>query len=64
MGKIHINTLIGDVILGVNNGRHLRLSPVISAYPDDEFENLQIEVILPGYKRKILPLRSPKMVFI
>ena len=26
----------------------LRLSPVISAYPDDNYENLQIEVILPG----------------
>jgi hypothetical protein len=33
----------------------LRLSPVISAYPDDEFENPQIEIILPGVKRKILP---------
>ncbi len=30
----------------------LRLSPVISAYPDDEYENLQIEVILPGIEKK------------
>lgn len=30
----------------------LRLSPVISAYPDDEFENLKIEVILPGVEKK------------
>jgi HSP20 family molecular chaperone IbpA len=30
----------------------LRLSPVISAYPDDKFENLQIEVILPGVEKK------------
>ena len=41
----------------------LRLSPVISAYPDDKYENLQIEVILPGIEKKILPLRSPKMAF-
>jgi HSP20 family molecular chaperone IbpA len=30
----------------------LRLSPVISVYPDDEFKNLQIEVILPGVEKK------------
>lgn len=30
----------------------LRLSPVISVYPDDEYENLQIEVILPGVEKK------------
>lgn len=30
----------------------LRLSPVISAYPDDEYENLYIEVILPGVEKK------------
>ncbi|WP_231592304.1 hypothetical protein [Methanosarcina sp. Kolksee] len=30
----------------------LRLSPVISAYPDDESENLEIEVILPGVEKK------------
>ena len=30
----------------------LRLSPVISAYPDDEFENLEIEVVLPGVEKK------------
>jgi len=26
----------------------LRLSPVISGHPDDEFENMEIEVILLG----------------
>ena len=31
----------------------LRLSPVISAYPDDEYENLQIEVILPEIEKNI-----------
>ena len=30
----------------------LRLSPVISAYPDDEYKNLLIEVILPGVEKK------------
>lgn len=30
----------------------LRLSPVISAYPDDEYENLEIEIILPGVEKK------------
>jgi HSP20 family molecular chaperone IbpA len=30
----------------------LRLSPVISSYPDDKYENLLIEVILPGVEKK------------
>ncbi|AKB81900.1 putative small heat shock protein [Methanosarcina barkeri 3] len=30
----------------------LRLSPVISAYPDDKYENLLIEVVLPGVEKK------------
>jgi HSP20 family protein len=30
----------------------LRLSPVISAYPDDKYENLEIEIILPGVEKK------------
>jgi HSP20 family protein len=30
----------------------LRLSPVICAYPDDKYENLQIEVVLPGVEKK------------
>ncbi|HOW15513.1 Hsp20/alpha crystallin family protein [Methanosarcina sp.] len=30
----------------------LRLSPVISAYPDDTHENLEIEIILPGVEKK------------
>lgn len=30
----------------------LRLSPVISAFPDDKYENLLIEVILPGVEKK------------
>jgi len=29
----------------------LRLSPVISAYPDDDYENLNIEVVLPGVEK-------------
>ena len=30
----------------------LRLSPVICAYPDDTYENLEIEVVLPGVEKK------------
>jgi HSP20 family protein len=30
----------------------LRLSPVICAYPDDNYENFLIEVILPGVEKK------------
>jgi HSP20 family molecular chaperone IbpA len=30
----------------------VRLSPVICAYPDDKYENLQIEVVLPGVEKK------------
>ncbi len=30
----------------------LRLSPVISVFPDDKYENLEIEVILPGVEKK------------
>ncbi|MGB9940739.1 Hsp20/alpha crystallin family protein [Methanosarcina sp.] len=30
----------------------LRISPVISAYPDDKYENLLIEVVLPGVEKK------------
>jgi HSP20 family protein len=29
----------------------LRLSSVICAYPDDNYENLEIEVVLPGVKK-------------
>jgi len=30
----------------------LRLSPVISVFPDDKYENLLIEVVLPGVEKK------------
>ena len=30
----------------------LRLSPVICAYPDDNYENFLIEVVLPGVEKK------------
>jgi HSP20 family protein len=30
----------------------LRVSPSICAYPDDKYENLEIEVILPGVDKK------------
>lgn len=30
----------------------MRLSPAICAYPDDKYENLQIEVVLPGIEKK------------
>jgi len=38
--------------LGYIMAETLRLSPVISTYPDDNYENLQIEVILPGVEKK------------
>jgi len=30
----------------------LRLSPAISVFPDDKYENLLIEVVLPGVEKK------------
>jgi HSP20 family protein len=30
----------------------MRLSPVICTYPDDNYENLLIEVVLPGVEKK------------
>ena len=30
----------------------LRLSPVICAYPNDNYENYLIEVVLPGVKKR------------
>ncbi|MCQ1534200.1 Hsp20/alpha crystallin family protein [Methanosarcina sp. KYL-1] len=33
-------------------GDVLRLSPAIWAYPDDAYENLKIEIILPGIEKK------------
>jgi len=30
----------------------LKVSPSICAYPDDKYENLEIEVILPGVEKK------------
>lgn len=30
----------------------LRLSPAICAYPDEKYENLKIEVILPGIEKE------------
>ena len=30
----------------------LRLSPVICAYPDDNYENFLIEVVLPGVEKE------------
>ena len=41
----------------------LRLSPVISAYPDDKYENLQIEVILPGVEKKDISFKIDENSF-
>ena len=41
----------------------LRLSPVISAYPDDNYENLQIEVILPGVEKKDISFKLDENSF-
>jgi HSP20 family protein len=52
------------IIFGGNSiAETLRLSPVISAYPDDEYENLLIEVILPGVEKKTSLLRSMIIAF-
>lgn len=52
LNKIYINTLIGDVILGVDNGRYFETFIRIGAYPYNEFQNLQIEVIPPGVEKR------------
>jgi HSP20 family protein len=36
---------------GVIMTETLRLSPVISAFPDEKYENLLVEVILPGVQK-------------
>ena len=41
----------------------LRLSPVISTYPDDNYENLQIEVILPGVEKKDISFKIDESSF-
>ena len=41
----------------------LRLSPVISVYPDDKYENLQIEVILPGIEKKDISFKIDENSF-
>ena len=41
----------------------LRLSPVISTYPDDNYENLQIEVILPGVEKKDISFKIEENSF-
>ena len=41
----------------------LRLSPVISAYPDDKYENLLIEVILPGVEKKDISFKIDENSF-
>jgi HSP20 family protein len=41
----------------------LRISPVISAYPDDNYENLQIEVILPGVEKKDISFKIDENSF-
>jgi HSP20 family molecular chaperone IbpA len=41
----------------------LRISPVISAYPDDNYENLQIEVILPGVEKENISFKIDENSF-
>ena len=41
----------------------LRISPVISVYPDDKYENLQIEVILPGIEKKDISFKIDENSF-
>ena len=41
----------------------LRLSPVICTYPDDKYENLQIEVVLPGVEKKDISFKIDENSF-
>ncbi len=42
---------------------NLRLSPVICAYPDDKYENLQIEVVLPGVEKNDISFKLTENSF-
>lgn len=41
----------------------LRLSPVTCAYPDDKYENLQIEVVLPGVEKENISFKITDVSF-
>ena len=41
----------------------LRLSPVTCAYPDDKYENLQIEVVLPGVEKEDISFKITDVSF-
>lgn len=41
----------------------MRLSPVACAYPDDEYKNLQIEIILPGVKKEDISFKITDISF-
>ena len=42
----------------------LRLSPVTCAYPDDKYENLLIDVVLPGIEKENISLKLLMSAFI
>jgi len=52
-------TLFGGNIMA----EALRLSPVICTYPDDKYENLEIEVILPGVEKKDISFKIDENSF-
>ena len=56
-------SLIDDFIWGNNMAETLRLTPVISVYPDDNYENLLIEVILPGVEKKDISFKIDENSF-
>jgi len=49
--------LIGDVIWGNIMEDNLRLLSVICAYSDDKYENLQIEMVLPGVEKEYISFK-------
>ena len=55
--------LIDDIIWGKYMVETLRLSPVTCAYPDDKYENLQIEVVLPGVEKEDISFKITDVSF-
>lgn len=52
-------TLLG----GKNMVETLKLSPVTCAYPDDKYENLEIEVVLPGVEKEDISFKLTDVSF-
>jgi HSP20 family protein len=51
------------LLRGKNMVETLKLSPVTCAYPDDKYENLEIEVVLPGVEKKDISFKLTDVSF-